>query len=41
MRVFRIDSIPVDEHIGSMVVTDLNGDGRPDIAFTVTSRTSK
>lgn len=30
---FRIDSIPVDEHIGSMVVTDLNGDGRPDIAF--------
>ncbi len=30
---FRIDSIPVDEHIASMVVTDLNGDGRPDIAF--------
>ncbi len=30
---FRIDSIPVDEHIGSMVVTDLNGDGKPDIAF--------
>ena len=30
---FRIDSIPVDEHIGSMLVTDLNGDGRPDIAF--------
>jgi hypothetical protein len=30
---FRIDSIPVDEHIGAMVVTDLNGDGRPDIAF--------
>ena len=30
---FRIDSIPVDERIGSMVVTDLNGDGRPDIAF--------
>ncbi|MGA3163826.1 MAG: VCBS repeat-containing protein [Verrucomicrobiota bacterium] len=30
---FRIDSLPVDEHIGSMVVTDLNGDGRPDIAF--------
>ncbi len=30
---FRIDSIPVDEHISAMVVTDLNGDGRPDIAF--------
>jgi hypothetical protein len=30
---FRIDSIPVDEHIGALVVTDLNGDGRPDIAF--------
>jgi hypothetical protein len=30
---FRLDSIPVDEHIGAMVVTDLNGDGRPDIAF--------
>jgi hypothetical protein len=30
---FRIDSIPVDERIGSMVVKDLNGDGRPDIAF--------
>ena len=30
---FRIDSLPVDEHISSMVVTDLNGDGRPDIAF--------
>ncbi len=30
---FRIDSLPVDEHIGAMVVTDLNGDGRPDIAF--------
>jgi hypothetical protein len=30
---FRIDSIPVDEHIGSMAVTDLNGDGKPDIAF--------
>ncbi|HLZ53233.1 MAG TPA: VCBS repeat-containing protein [Verrucomicrobiae bacterium] len=30
---FRIDSIPVDEHISAMVVTDLDGDGRPDIAF--------
>ena len=30
---FRIDSVPVDEHISAMVVTDLNGDGRPDIAF--------
>ncbi len=30
---FRIDSLPTDERIGSMVVTDLNGDGRPDIAI--------
>jgi hypothetical protein len=30
---FRIDSVPVDEHISAMLVTDLNGDGRPDIAF--------
>jgi len=30
---FRIDSIPADERIGALVVTDLNGDGRPDIAF--------
>ena len=30
---FRIDSIPVDEHLSAMVVADLNGDGKPDIAF--------
>ncbi len=30
---FRIDSIPVDERIGAMVVTDLNGDGRPDLVY--------
>ena len=30
---FRRDSIPTDERIASLVVTDLNGDGRPDIAF--------
>ncbi|HEY1716885.1 MAG TPA: VCBS repeat-containing protein [Verrucomicrobiae bacterium] len=30
---FRIDSIPADEHIAAMAVTDLNGDGRPDIVF--------
>ena len=30
---FRKDSIPIDERIAAMVVTDLNGDGRPDIAF--------
>jgi hypothetical protein len=30
---FRIDSIPVDERIAAMAVTDLNGDGRPDIVF--------
>jgi hypothetical protein len=30
---FRIDSIPADEHIAAMSVTDLNGDGRPDIVF--------
>jgi hypothetical protein len=30
---FRIDSIPVDERIGAMAVTDLNGDGKPDIVF--------
>lgn len=30
---FRIDSIPVDERIAALVVTDLNGDGRPDLAY--------
>ena len=30
---FRIDSIPVDEHVTALAVTDLNGDGRPDLAF--------
>jgi hypothetical protein len=30
---FRIDSIPSDERISDLVVTDLNGDGRPDIAY--------
>jgi hypothetical protein len=30
---FRIDSLPSDERIAGMVVTDLNGDGRPDIAY--------
>ncbi len=30
---FRIDSIPSEKRIGAMVVTDLNGDGTPDIAY--------
>jgi len=30
---FRIDSIPTDERIAAMAVTDLNGDGRPDIVY--------
>ena len=30
---FHMDSIPTDQRVASMVVTDLNGDGRPDIAF--------
>ena len=30
---FRIDSLPTDERLGALAVTDLNGDGRPDLAF--------
>ena len=30
---FRIDSIASEKRISSLVVTDLNGDGRPDIAY--------
>ncbi|HEV2453860.1 MAG TPA: VCBS repeat-containing protein [Verrucomicrobiae bacterium] len=30
---FRMDSIPTDERVASLVVADLNNDGRPDIAF--------
>lgn len=30
---FRLASIPVDEQISALAVTDLNGDGRPDLVF--------
>jgi len=30
---FRIDSVPSDERIASMAVTDVNGDGRPDLVY--------
>ena len=30
---FRIDSIPVDERVAAMAVTDVNGDGRPDLIY--------
>jgi len=30
---FRLDSIASEKRISSLVVTDLNGDGRPDIAY--------
>src|ERR1700761_5002726 len=30
---FRLDSIPVDERVAAMSVTDLNGDGRPDLVY--------
>jgi hypothetical protein len=30
---FRLDSLPVDEHIAALSVADLNSDGRPDIVF--------
>src|SRR5262245_43134597 len=30
---FRIDSIASEKRISSLVVTDLNGDGKPDIAY--------
>ena len=30
---FRIDSIPVDERLSALTVTDMNGDGRPDLVY--------
>ena len=30
---FRIDSIPVDERLAALCVTDVNGDGRPDLIY--------
>ena len=30
---FRIDSLPTDEHISGLAVTDINGDGRPDLIY--------
>lgn len=30
---FRIDSVPTDERISALAVTDVNGDGRPDLVF--------
>ena len=30
---FRIDSVPVAERIAALAVTDVNGDGRPDLVF--------
>jgi len=30
---FRIDSLPLDERVAALTVTDINGDGRPDLAY--------
>jgi hypothetical protein len=30
---FRIDSIPTEQRIAALAVTDLNGDGRPDLVY--------